>query len=170
MRDARLRTHDLEWRNRTSSVSVVLIFSLVTVHGSFQFEELFNQFIPSGPSLRGWVKVAWQQPVFSVGGVVKELITKTQWGRLGKVPDTTSPSTEKRMISGRPSEDDTIQPLADPSESSTTGNQIFPPQTVGLPASAPSNEDGAMQQPQQRGTRPRLGSLFRRAETRKQSI
>ncbi|GJJ07408.1 hypothetical protein Clacol_001610 [Clathrus columnatus] len=67
IRDARLRTHDLEWRNRTSSL-----------------EELIEHFVPSDPSWKGWVKVAWQQPIFSVGGVVKELITKTQWGRIGK--------------------------------------------------------------------------------------
>ena len=79
-------------------------------YSNFQFEELINQFIPSDPSLRGWVKVAWQQPVFSVGGVVKELITKTQWGRLGKSPEPTN-LPERRKVRKHPSEDDRKQPL-----------------------------------------------------------
>ena len=149
-----------------------LIFSVLNVLIEiFQFEELFNQFIPSDPSLRGWVKVAWQQPVFSVGGVVKELITKTQWGRLGKLPDTTtSLSTERRMISRRrPPEDDPIHPLPDSEDSSSADSHPLPSQTVGR--SARSSGDAAIRQPRQRTiSRPRLGTLFQRTETRKQSI
>lgn len=145
------------------------LFFRKSSYQDFQFEELFNQFIPSDPSLRGWVKVAWQQPVFSVGGVVKELITKTQWGRLGKVPDTTSPSVERRMISRQPSEDDRIYPLPDSSESVSADNHPFPAQMVG--GSARSSEDAAVRQPRQRTiSRPRLVSLFRRAETPKQNM
>jgi hypothetical protein len=136
----------------------------------FQFEGLINQFIPSDPSLRGWVKVAWQQPVFSVGGVVKELITKTQWGKLGKSPDTTSTSADRRKISGRPSEDDAMRPFPDPLELSSADSHAPPLQTVGSRARRGNEDTGVRQPPQQSATRPRLTSLFRRAETRKPSI
>jgi len=61
-RDARIRTRDLEFRNQTLS-----------------FEELVNQFIPSDMSWRGWVKMAFQQPLVPVLPVARELISKTKW-------------------------------------------------------------------------------------------
>lgn len=45
-----------------------------------QFEELVDQFIPSGKNWKGWVKIAFQQPLVPVLPVAKELITKTKWG------------------------------------------------------------------------------------------
>ncbi|KAF8592433.1 hypothetical protein K439DRAFT_1400235 [Ramaria rubella] len=132
VRDARLRTHDLEWRNRTSS-----------------FEELLNHFIPSDPSLRGWVKVAWQQPVFSVGGVVKELITKTQWGRLGKHPEKHS-ETDILSRGSRPHPQDSTEASSPPEGRDDRSNQQSRP---------PSN------------SRSRKSSLFRRPlGTRKSSV
>lgn len=44
-----------------------------------QFEELVDQFIPSGRNWRGWVKVAFQQPLVPVLPVARELISKTKW-------------------------------------------------------------------------------------------
>ncbi|KAJ3853573.1 golgi-body localization protein domain-containing protein [Lentinula lateritia] len=61
-RDARIRTRDLEFRNQTLS-----------------FEELVNQFIPSDMSWKGWVKMAFQQPLVPVLPVARELISKTKW-------------------------------------------------------------------------------------------
>ncbi|KZT12507.1 uncharacterized protein LAESUDRAFT_638973 [Laetiporus sulphureus 93-53] len=61
-RDARIRTRDLEYRNQTSS-----------------FEELVDQFIPSGRNWRGWIKMAFQQPLVPVLPVARELISKTKW-------------------------------------------------------------------------------------------
>ncbi|CCM03163.1 uncharacterized protein FIBRA_05285 [Fibroporia radiculosa] len=61
-RDARIRTRDLEYRNQTWS-----------------FEELVDQFIPSGRNWRGWVKMAFQQPLVPVLPVARELISKTKW-------------------------------------------------------------------------------------------
>ncbi|PCH41098.1 hypothetical protein WOLCODRAFT_89020 [Wolfiporia cocos MD-104 SS10] len=61
-RDARIRTRDLEYRNQTLS-----------------FEELVDQFIPSGKNWRGWVKIAFQQPLVPVLPVARELISKTKW-------------------------------------------------------------------------------------------
>ncbi|KAL0949429.1 hypothetical protein HGRIS_009489 [Hohenbuehelia grisea] len=61
-RDARIRTRDLEYRNQTWS-----------------FEELVNQFIPSDMSWKGWVKMAFHQPLLPVFPVARELISKTKW-------------------------------------------------------------------------------------------
>jgi len=145
VRDARLRTHDLEWRNRTSS-----------------FEELVSQFIPSDPSWRGWIKVAWQQPVFSVGGVVKELITKTQWGRLGKESDIDS-STLVRRRSDRSRA--RIVTGAQVESSTSFSPHPFPQM------SASASSDGAEIRSRQRSSsRPRVSSLFRRSESRKRNI
>ncbi|KAK7470536.1 Protein SABRE [Stygiomarasmius scandens] len=60
--DARIRTRDLEYRNQTTS-----------------FEELVNQFIPSDMSWKGWVKMAFHQPLVPVLPVARELISKTKW-------------------------------------------------------------------------------------------
>lgn len=64
--DARIRTRELEYRNQTWS-----------------FEELVNQFIPSNLSWRGWVKMAFHQPLLPVLPVAKELISKTKWTKGG---------------------------------------------------------------------------------------
>ncbi|EGO01866.1 hypothetical protein SERLA73DRAFT_71025 [Serpula lacrymans var. lacrymans S7.3] len=61
-RDARIRTRDLEYRNRT-----------------WTFEELVDQFIPSDMSWKGWFKVALHQPLVPVLPVARELISKTKW-------------------------------------------------------------------------------------------
>ncbi|KIK68037.1 hypothetical protein GYMLUDRAFT_238205 [Collybiopsis luxurians FD-317 M1] len=61
-RDARIRTRDWEFRNQTLS-----------------FEELVNQFIPSDMSWKGWVKMAFHQPLVPVLPVARELISKTKW-------------------------------------------------------------------------------------------
>ncbi len=44
-----------------------------------QFEELANQFIPSDPTWRGWMKIALHQPLVPVLPVAKELFSKTKW-------------------------------------------------------------------------------------------
>ncbi|KIP10738.1 hypothetical protein PHLGIDRAFT_22173 [Phlebiopsis gigantea 11061_1 CR5-6] len=60
-RDARIQTRDLEYRNQTWS-----------------FEELVDQFIPSGKNWKGWVKIAFQQPLIPVLPVAREIISKTK--------------------------------------------------------------------------------------------
>lgn len=60
LRDARIRTRDLEYRNQTWSVSDLTIFQF-SFHQSdniSQFEELVDQFIPSDMTWKGWVKMA----------------------------------------------------------------------------------------------------------------
>ena len=44
-----------------------------------QFEELVNQFIPSNMNWRGWVKMAFHQPLVPVLPVARELLSKTKW-------------------------------------------------------------------------------------------
>ncbi|KAJ7764981.1 golgi-body localization protein domain-containing protein [Mycena maculata] len=61
-RDAHIRTRDLEYRNQTWS-----------------FEELVDQFIPSDMSWKGWLKMAFHQPLVPVLPVARELISKTKW-------------------------------------------------------------------------------------------
>ncbi|KAJ2930173.1 hypothetical protein H1R20_g6917, partial [Candolleomyces eurysporus] len=73
-RDARIKTRDLEYRNQTWS-----------------FEELVNQFIPSNMSWRGWVKMAFHQPLLPVLPVAKELISKTKWTTSKNAPVHDSP-------------------------------------------------------------------------------
>ncbi|KAI6105796.1 hypothetical protein F5141DRAFT_1189568 [Pisolithus sp. B1] len=60
-RDARIRTHALEFRNQTWS-----------------FEELVDQFIPSDLTWKGWVRMAFQQPLIPVLPVARELFSKTK--------------------------------------------------------------------------------------------
>ena len=50
------------------------------MHWFLKFEELVDQFIPSGKNWKGWVKIAFQQPLVPVLPVARELITKTKWG------------------------------------------------------------------------------------------
>ncbi|KAJ3512535.1 hypothetical protein NLJ89_g3461 [Agrocybe chaxingu] len=60
--DAKIKTRELEYRNQTWS-----------------FEELVNQFIPSNMNWRGWVKMAFHQPLIPVLPVARELLAKTKW-------------------------------------------------------------------------------------------
>lgn len=46
---------------------------------STKFEELADQFIPSDPTWRGWVRVALHQPLVPVLPVARELLSKTKW-------------------------------------------------------------------------------------------
>lgn len=73
-RDARIRTRDLEYRNQTLS-----------------FEELFDQFIPSGKNWKGWVKMAFNQPLVPVLPVAREIISKTKWVSRGHHHQTNGP-------------------------------------------------------------------------------
>jgi len=70
-REARIRTRELEYRNRTLS-----------------FEELADHFIPSDPSWKGWVRMAFHQPLVPVLPVARELISKTKWVASRKRKDT----------------------------------------------------------------------------------
>ncbi|KAF7352699.1 hypothetical protein MVEN_01235800 [Mycena venus] len=82
-RDAHIRTRDLEYRNQTWS-----------------FEELVDQFIPSDMSWKGWLKMAFHQPLVPVLPVARELISKTKWIANNKSngQDLSSPPKARKAI------------------------------------------------------------------------
>ncbi|KAJ6485160.1 golgi-body localization protein domain-containing protein [Mycena vitilis] len=88
-RDAHIRTRDLEYRNQTWS-----------------FEELVDQFIPSDMSWKGWLKMAFQQPLVPVLPVARELISKTKWIANKSGQDLSSPAKTPRMTAITNGEDD----------------------------------------------------------------
>lgn len=96
-RDAKIRTRDLEYRNQTWSVChshrVVFTFNHKTL---LQFEELVNQFIPSNLNWRGWIKMAFHQPLIPVFPVAKELIAKTKWVKGGLYSDESTVVAQPR--------------------------------------------------------------------------
>ncbi|KAJ7068375.1 golgi-body localization protein domain-containing protein [Mycena amicta] len=85
-RDAHIRTRDLEFRNQTWS-----------------FEELVGQFIPSDMSWRGWIKMAFHQPLVPVLPVARELISKTKWIASNK--DLHAPTPQKPLRKTLPEDD-----------------------------------------------------------------
>ena len=77
--DARIKTKELEYRNQTWSVSFSVYLTYPPNADFDQFEELVSQFIPSNMNWRGWVKMAFNQPLLPVLPVARELISKTKW-------------------------------------------------------------------------------------------
>ncbi|KAF5390524.1 hypothetical protein D9757_002702 [Collybiopsis confluens] len=116
--DARIRTRNLEFRNQTLS-----------------FEELVNQFIPSDMSWKGWVKMAFQQPLVPVLPVARELISKTKWiasKSTTAVIEHSSPpklSRPKAIASVSHGEDDEVLPSRDDQPPSNV--ESSPPSDVG---------------------------------------
>ncbi|KAK7061817.1 golgi-body localization protein domain-containing protein [Favolaschia claudopus] len=82
-RDAHIRTRDLEYRNQTWS-----------------FEELVDQFIPSDMSWKGWLKMAFHQPLVPVLPVARELISKTKWiaNNKSNASDLNNPSKSRKQL------------------------------------------------------------------------
>ncbi|KAI0796722.1 golgi-body localization protein domain-containing protein [Abortiporus biennis] len=146
-RDARIKTRDLEYRNQTWS-----------------FEELVDQFIPSGKSWKGWVKMAFQQPLVPVLPVARELLSKTKFGpsknhhgdpqkRKAKNPPKLLPFlNQTREANGNSSEKGSAVSLATSSKSTITNFPISaePQELV--------NGNGMK-------TRQRVLSLFKRNQT-----
>ncbi|TBU45037.1 golgi-body localization protein domain-containing protein [Dichomitus squalens] len=143
-RDARIRTRDLEYRNRTWS-----------------FEELVEQFIPSGRNWRGWVKVAFQQPLVPVLPVARELITKTKWiaKKDTHLTDRPSrPSTPKLLRAKRPT---AAGDLDGPRKSGDKSTAILTDPSF-LTSEPEALRDATMQPKREGGVRKRAMSLFRR--------
>lgn len=79
-RDAHIQTRDLEYRNQTWSVRHTCFFYVTMMFTcNLKFEELVDQFIPSGRNWKGWVKMAFNQPLVPVLPVAREIISKTKW-------------------------------------------------------------------------------------------
>ncbi|KAH9943489.1 golgi-body localization protein domain-containing protein [Epithele typhae] len=143
-----------------------------------KFEELVDQFIPSGRNWRGWVKVAFQQPLVPVLPVARELITKTKWiaskkdAHHGDRPSR--PSTPK-LLKARPSEPTRKdkEPVKERARSRPRAHDE-PRRSlegVGLAMGRPVEDEGASEPeqdgmatigPKSAGMRKRALSLFRR--------
>ncbi|KIJ70055.1 hypothetical protein HYDPIDRAFT_121417 [Hydnomerulius pinastri MD-312] len=83
-RDARIRTHALEFRNQTWS-----------------FEELVDQFIPSDLTWKGWVRMAFHQPLVPVLPVARELFSKTKLIASKNAPQMDSRPTGNKKLTLR---------------------------------------------------------------------
>lgn len=116
-RDARIQTRELQYNNQTWSVrSLCHLWKHVMTETCCQFEELAEQFIPSDTSWRGWMRMAFHQPLVPVLPVAREIISKTKWktGK-NKIPrqtrkivkpkpmDTNPRNSEQSSNSGLPS-------------------------------------------------------------------
>ncbi|KAF8556963.1 hypothetical protein OG21DRAFT_1435884 [Imleria badia] len=156
-RDARIRTHTLEFRNQTWS-----------------FEELVDQFLPSDLTWRGWVRMAFHQPLVPVLPVARELFSKTKL-----IPSKNAsqndprPSSKKFILRGKKNvanatiRDDAPRrssssggaPSAPDLGNSLTGTLVNEPEATGL--DQPEQEYPGRKRPQ---ARPRLLSMFARGK------
>lgn len=132
---------------------------------------MVDQFIPSGRNWRGWVKVAFQQPLVPVFPVARELITKTKWIAANK-KDThhndrpSRPTTPKLVKTPR------LPPSSDPPRRSTemprksrdkgTGTAATILTDAAFITSEPQLMREGTIQPKREGVRKRAMSLFRR--------
>ncbi|EMD40776.1 hypothetical protein CERSUDRAFT_111360 [Gelatoporia subvermispora B] len=163
-RDARIRTRDLEYRNQTLS-----------------FEQLVDQFIPSGRNWTSWIKMAFQQPLVPVLPVAREIISKTKWiatksHRPHDTPRNRPGSPGLAMFRSSTSSDgppakSKRQVKEQPSQDTTQGQQRA------LPRSGLANEiDNASDSPSDYGSpirqlpRPRMLSMFKRRHETKKSV
>jgi len=79
-------------------------YSQLTDWALLQFEELVEQFIPSDPTWKGWVKMALHQPFFEVIPVARELISKTKRIASKSVQQSTHTITPRRQKPTKTSE------------------------------------------------------------------
>jgi hypothetical protein len=131
----------------------------------FQFEELVEQFIPSDPTWKGWVKMALHQPFFEVIPVARELISKTKRIASKGVQQSTSTITPRRLKTIKAPERHPTKP-----QDNSDRKNILPgpyadePETMSPPQA--DETDGSENNPTNSGSfdRDRAGvtSLFRR--------
>lgn len=123
-RDAHIRTHALEFRNQTWS-----------------FEELVDQFIPSDLTWKGWVRMAFQQPLIPVLPVARELFSKTKLiASKGTTRQNSRSSSNVNTASGSrvDARDDTIRVERLRKSSSNTpadGSETSTISVIGVPVS-----------------------------------
>ncbi|KAF9226562.1 hypothetical protein BS17DRAFT_728145 [Gyrodon lividus] len=159
-RDARIRTHSLEFRNQTWS-----------------FEELVDQFIPSDLTWKGWVRMAFHQPLVPVLPVARELFSKTKLiASKSAIQVDPRPSHKKFTLRGkRTTTDATIREKRPRRSSSSSGapNVHIPsnnltgivftdePGPLAMDPGGPERDDS--RKGRQHG-RPRLLSVFNRGK------
>lgn len=170
-RGAHIRTRELLYRNQTWS-----------------FEELVDQFIPSDPSWKGWVKMALQQPLVPVLPVARELFSKTQWvASKGKsYLDAQLDGSPRKLVKSKPIGADPSKSLPDQKQRSRTSSpmrrirgraikaqaapaEAMPPDRLSREAYRPDEDmnSTSADDPLPRPTsRARMMSLFKRGSSR----
>ncbi|TCD68203.1 hypothetical protein EIP91_011375 [Steccherinum ochraceum] len=161
-RDARIKTRDLEYRNQTCSWFL-------------EFEELVDQFIPSGKNWKGWVKIAFQQPLVPVLPVARELITKTKWGAPKthhQGGDTVKRKTGTKRLPFVTHRDTTVTPDTVAQDRSDPSSRSFTPSSSSdVSAENLTGEPEAMREEDEHRKRPRtrVMSLFKRSRSKPRS-
>jgi len=160
-RDARIRTHTLEFRNQTWS-----------------FEELVDQFLPSDLTWKGWVRMAFHQPLVPVLPVARELFSKTKLiPSKNALQNDSRPSSKKVILRGKKTTADATIRVQRRSSSSgdapsafALGNDILMSALTGEPESVGARvlEQGLGGKRQQ--GRPRLLGVFSRGKNEVHSV
>ncbi|KAF8845847.1 hypothetical protein BDN67DRAFT_961498 [Paxillus ammoniavirescens] len=165
-RDARIRTHSLEFRNQTWS-----------------FEELVDQFIPSDLTWKGWVRMAFHQPLVPVLPVARELFSKTKLiaSKNAAQADPRPPLNKKFTLRGKKTATDTTIREKQPRRSSSSSSPSVPTPSNNLTGMALTDEPEALVQDyddpvhddskkNRHHRRPRLLSVFNRGKGETRSL
>jgi hypothetical protein len=167
LHDARINTRDLHYRNQTWSVSphsTGTVAQMLT-EAPFQFEELVEQFIPSDPTWKGWVKMALHQPFFEVIPVARELISKTKRIASKGVQQSTNTITPRRLKMVKAPERHTTKPQDGSDHKNILAGPYADEPEVMSPQQA-DETDGSENNPTHSGPpgrdRAKVTSLFRR--------
>lgn len=136
-----------------------------------QFEELVEQFIPSDPTWKGWVKMALHQPFFEVIPVARELISKTKRIAAKSVQQSASTITPHRPKPMKTSERPLPKTKDDPGPSNILANPftdepetMSPEERPKIPSQITRN-GGPIHRNSHDRDRPRVTSMFRRSTT-----
>ncbi|KIL00625.1 hypothetical protein PAXRUDRAFT_821523 [Paxillus rubicundulus Ve08.2h10] len=165
-RDARIRTHSLEFRNQTWS-----------------FEELVDQFIPSDLTWKGWVRMAFHQPLVPVLPVARELFSKTKLiaSKNAAQADPRPPLNKKFTLRGKKTATDTTIREKRPRRLSSSSGPSVPTPSNNLTGIVLTDEPEASMQdhdnPEHDDSRknchhrrPRLLSVFNRGKSETRSL
>jgi hypothetical protein len=135
-------------------VSINLSFDFPGLDERPQMEELVEQFIPSDPSWKGWVKMALHQPLIPVLPVARELFTKTKWiaRKGGHLLDSHDPSMEgSTEVAKRPrrsfvsrSRPATPNQMASSTSEPVVGRSIYPDSMNAIAAPQATKAHGMM--------------------------
>jgi len=164
-RDARIHTHPLEFRNQTWS-----------------FEELVDQFIPGDLTWKGWVRMAFHQPLVPVLPVARELFSKTKLiaSKSAIQVDPRPPSHKRFILRGKKTATDaTIREKPSRRSSSSGGScSILTPSnhlTGTMTGTMLTDEPEAVEQDDdssktRKYSRPRFLSVFNRNKSELRSL
>lgn len=137
-----------------------------------QFEELVDQFIPTDTSWRGWVKMAFHQPLLPVLPVARELFSKTKLIPSRGTPQA-DPSPKVLSIKTLPPDDEDKLPLVRATSIAKgwqKGTKEKPAAVMMLPLTDEPESFDTESDLQTHPRRKRLRSLFNRTSTRTDTI